>query len=437
MCRRKPGPRCHYHGNMKLRTARNRLKSSRRSLARLIRKNYPPSHIERQREVVQRDIDNVYHRMRQYYSTPLARYKLAHDELPKARKDIRHKELAVIRAEDRLSELQKQAKTNKGKALEEQIRVARRKLDTANMKLDSAQGQYARRAYEMAAGHARWERSKANLELQEKRDQALEEGDYAAALYSSDDYQLSDDWESIGITSRPSDQAPKHTKLVKDPQQPSNAAAGRYVHKESRGRGERLVRHMGVETPTFEQYNGYIETRVTYDATRKGYVVVANTYQGKISIPRSEAENGPGRPWVGREALRTVGRSKQPAYQQPPRNQRPDIDQKHYAVSEDARIDPTVSQQHPRGQVFSTAAEAGQYAARWSDSDGPVKLVARQAREVAVRQAMAEAGYKTRESQNSLLQSQREKHRQAEAAGFKEEVRYIPPAPKPMQSAAH
>lgn len=415
MCKHKPGPRCHYTYLRKLYASARQVKSSKRILRRLKRKGATPSTIARQETRLAEALQNHHHRTREYYSSPYARLKLVRDELPKAKENLRHKEAAVIRAEDRLANLKEQAKTNKGERLANEIAAAERKLADAQLKYDTASGEYARRARQVQLGAERWEAAKANLEIQKNRDSALEHGEYAAAFYTEDDLDNAAAWETVELVSRPDDQNHPKAVLVRDPE--TNAPAGRYVHKSQRSRGARLVRTLNVETPTFEQYRGHVEVRVAEDRLNGGYRVVANAHQGTISIPKSESHNrgldldDPNR--VGRRALRKVGRSALPGYEHRPRTQRPDIDQDHHALKED-QFDPTRSQKNPNGIVFKTREDAGRAAAQWANGDGPTKFFARAARAQAVRQAMYEDGYKTRAAQDAKLAEQR---RTLEATG--------------------
>lgn len=415
MCRRKPGPRCHAQYLKKLYKSARQVKSSKRVLRRLKRKGATPSAIARQEARLAEALNNHHHRMREYYSSPYARLKLVRDELPKAKENLRHKEAAVIRAEDRLADLKEQAKTNKGERLANEIAVAERKLAAAQEKLDMANGEYARRARQVELGARRWESAVANLEIQENRDGALQQGMFAAAMYTEEDLNNANTWETVELVSRPDDQQHPKAVLIRDPE--TKAPTGRYVHKSQRSRGARLVRTLSVETPTFEQYNGHVEVRVIEDRINGGYRVMANAHQGTFSRPKSEAENegldanDPNR--VGRRALRKVGRSAQPGFEHRPRVQRPDIDQDRETLGED-RFDVSASEKNPGGKVYKTREAASAAASKWANSDEPTKFFARAVRARAVRAAMYEAGYKTRAAQDAKLAEQR---RELEASG--------------------
>lgn len=396
MCRRKPGPRCHSHGRFILLRERSNLKKLRRNLNRLRRNKNPDANKIAQAEArVEKALNNAYTARRYYYSTPRARAKLETEELPQQLRDIRHKELAVVRTEDEVADLQKEVASKGGntKANQEALEAAQRKLASHREKLHMAQTQYEINRAEVYAGEQRWESAKTNLQIQERRDiMALEVGDFHRAMYSESDLEAAEDWERISAAERGHIKKPKYSVArQKD--------GVRAYHTEARKaqKDERLVRHIELETPTFEKATGSFEVRVVKDRRTGMYVAVANTKNMELSRPSDITKvNEHGQKISQREDSRSVGRSALPNWARPPRNQRKGID-----LAPPVRIPDDTT--FPISRGFKSPQEAAQAAQQWVSSAAPAKTAAKMARQNAIDAHMSRAGYKTVEARQKRI----------------------------------
>lgn len=402
MCRRKPGPRCHSHASANLKTVRHRLKTARRQLARMKRKNAPARDIARTEARVDRLTHENYHRMRQYYSTPYARLKLERDELPQALRDMRHKELAVVRSEDEVARLEKEVSGKGGntKANQDKLAAEQRKLASHREKLATAEQQYAIRAREVRLGEVRWEESKYNLGLQEKRDKHLEEGAFHRAQYSEKELEeQAESWERVGLTARGHQPKAKfHRALAVEGVRAYHSPA------QKAATDERLVRHVDLETPTFEQVRGTFEVRVVKDARSGKWRVAANPKNMSVSIPKK----------VTRQELRTVGRSRLANWYQPPRNQDKEQQSQHRIASH--AFDPTRTKNAPRGMEFETKQEAAKAAEEWMRSPKPAAAAAKLARNAGIQAQMSRKGFRSREQRENEMNRLWKEERQNQLA---------------------
>lgn len=403
MCKRKPGPRCHYEYKLKWANIKAQFASAKRHLRNLKRRGAPESAIKRQEEIVADLANKNYHRMREYYSSPYARYKLVKYELPQAYEEVNKREMAMIRAEDRLADLKANGAGTK------ELKAAERKLASAQRGYDEANAHYLRRAQELTDGAARWHESKANLAIQEHRDGALEAKNYYAALYSTEDLETSKAWDGIALTSRPGDE--RHAKIKWEKATPrAKKALGtvRTYQRTAQGRDhDAVVRTLQVETPTFERYTGHVTVELVYRKDLGGYTVHAKTEAGTFTSPKTEDQSTPLQP-QGREEQRRVGRSALPNYEHRPRRQRPAVD------CDVEEVGNKVTLNVDGGRLYKTKEEAARVAQKWISSDEPARRIAHIARVRAVRIQMEKDGYTTREAQDAKLKEQAKEY---EAAG--------------------
>lgn len=429
MCKRKPGPRCHSHFRQKLLNAYERHQSASRLLAAKIQGRerglkITPSMIAEQEASLKRQEDNLYHRIREYYSSPLARKKLVEVELPLAKARMEPLETEVATRQQELEKLEtelhdassrdrdarKRLRTRGGRKKQEaKIREARTQLAAAQRKLDAAQTDYARKAKNAYYGAKRWEEAKGNLVAQRVVDGNLEAGNYYGALYTSNELNSAAAWEKVPMVSRPDDEdeATKNAPKAKRGKRGLPDIKGRFIPKEQRDRGERLIRKVELETPSFEQFKGEIETRV--EPFQGGYRVVANP-KGEVNYP-DEDKTPEGYNSV-REYMRgtEAGLSGLPGHEHRERTQKTFYRklQKTEQVGEDHKEDAAQvarNPKHPLG-IFKTKAEAERAALAWANSDKPAQFASYYVREKAVRDSMTRAGYTTREAQNELLSKQ-------------------------------
>lgn len=417
MCKRKPGPRCHYEYKMKWDNIKAQFSSAKRHLRNLKRRGAPESAIKRQEEIVADLANKNYHRMREYYASPYARYKLVNDELPAAYEEVNKREMAMIRAEDRLADLKATGANAK------EIAAAERKLASAQRGYDEANAHYLRRAQELTDGAARWHEANANLTIQEHRDGALEAKNYHAALYSEEDLKTVKAWDGIALTSRPGDE--RHAKIKWEKGTPrAKKALGttRTYQRAAEGRQhDAVIRTLQIETPTFERYTGHVAVELVHRKDVGGYVVQAHTELGTLTSPKTEDQSTADTP-QGRLEQRRVGRSALPNYEHRPRRQRPAID------CDVEEVNDKISLSVDGGRVYKTKEEAARAAQKWISSDEPARRIANIARIRAVRIQMVKDGYTTREAQDAKLAEQK---REYEAAG---KPRYGLPLSRPEQA---
>lgn len=428
MCKRKPGPRCHSHFRQKLLNAYERHQSASRLLAAKIQGRerglkITPSMIAEQEASLKRQEDNLYHRIREYYSSPLARKKLVEVELPLAKARMEPLEAEVSQLNQEIKQLETEVNSLKDRASRRRMKrngnikekkrrlhEARTQLAAAQRKLDAAQTDYARKAKNAYYGAKRWEEAKGNLAAQRVVDGNLEAGNYYGALYTPNELNSAAAWEKVPMVSRPDDEdeATKNAPKAKRGKRGLIARKGQFIPKEQRDRGERLIRKVELETPSFEQFKGEIETRV--EPFQGGYRVVANP-KGEVNYP-DEDKTPEGYNSV-REYMRgtEAGLSGQPGHEHRPRTQKTFYRklQKTEQVGEDYREDAvqvTRNPKHPLG-IYKTKAEAERAALAWANSDKLAQFASYYVREKAVRDSMTRAGYTTREAQDELLAKQR------------------------------
>lgn len=174
MCKKKPGPRCHAHQAPKYQAAQEHCEAVEQEYQDALNKaDGDTSAIDDTMRDRRSEAYAKRHEARKlYYSTPEARKKLVRATLPA-------KEKALEEAED--------AYTADPTPENKKARTSARADVTAHRNL-------------LVDGERRWSQSNADLATHERRNGALERGDYADAQYDNADLSRASSWDSLNST---------------------------------------------------------------------------------------------------------------------------------------------------------------------------------------------------------------------------------------------
>lgn len=331
MCKKKPGPRCYNHARPRFEKSQAHVEESEAAYQQALaqaggdKSQVDPSLDEGRKNAYAAR----YEAMRQYYSTPKARKELKDTVIPQAEKNLAAAESAY---ETDPSEQNKRART-----------VAR-----------SESTKYRNL---LVHGERRWSQSNADLMTHEKRNAALDNGDYDGARYDNVDLSRASSWDTLNS-------------------KPTWSQDRKSVRRE-----------MLMETPNQERISAVSDVQIaTHDGGSVKSYRVNTTTHARFGYSKTADSSGAALPaW---QSGKKVRKDKEFEYTKV---------RTHRTTSPD----------------FSSYAEAKEYATKMSSDNRVPALLARQARDRTVHAEAKHNGINSREAYTQHMADLRQRQEDA------------------------